>query len=130
VTGEFEQKEATRKHEQEVKAAEEAAHAAAEAAAKRKAEEGAAIASVKILRITSTAGNVLVTIKVTGADTVTVSGAGVKQAVAHISAGTHTIKLRLTASGLAARKHHRKIKLAISVKVGTFVVALSRQLTL
>jgi hypothetical protein len=130
VTGEYEQKEAAQKHAQEVKTAEEAAHAAAEAAAKRKAEEKAAIASVQIVRISSTAKTVLVTIKVAGTDTVTVSGTGVEKTVAHITAGTHTIKLRLTSSGLVARKHHRKIKLAISVKVGTFVVVLSRQLTL
>jgi hypothetical protein len=130
VRGEYEQKEAAQKHEQEVKAAEAAAHAAAEAAAKRKAEEKAAIASVKIVRVSSTAKTVLVTIKVAGTDTVTVSGIGVEKAVAHITAGTHTIKLHLTASGLSARKHHHKVKLAISVKVGAFVVALSRELTL
>jgi hypothetical protein len=130
VRGEYEQKEATQKHEQEVKAAEAAAHAAAEAAAKRKAEEKAAIASVKIVRISSTAKTVQVTIKVAGTDTVTVSGTGVAKTVERITAGTHTIKLHLTAPGLSARKHHRKIKLAISVKVGAFVVALSRVLTL
>jgi hypothetical protein len=130
VRAEYEQKEIEQKHAQEAKAAEEAARAAAEAAAKRKAEEKAAISSVKIVSLSSTAKTVLVTIKVAGADTVTVSGTGVEKAVAHVSAGTHTIKLRLTASGLSARKHHRKIKLAISVKVGTFVVALSRELTL
>jgi hypothetical protein len=129
VRAEYEQKEAEQKHAQEVKAAEEAAHAAAAAAAKRAAEEKAAIASVKIVRISGTAGSVLVTLKVAGADTVTVSGTAVKRTVAHLSAGTHTIKLHLTASGLSARKHHRKVKLAISVKVGAFVVALSRELT-
>jgi hypothetical protein len=130
VRGEYEQKEAAQKHEQEVKAAEAAAHAAAEAAAKRKAEEKAAIASVKIVSLSSTAKTVQVTIKVAGTDTVTVSGTGVAKTVERITAGTHTIKLHLTAPGLSARKHHRKIKLAISVKVGAFVVALSRVLTL
>jgi hypothetical protein len=147
---ELKQQEATRKHEQEVKATEEAAkaaqaaHAAAEAAAKAQAEaatkriaaeelkraEMAAIASVRIVRIRSTATTLLITVKVAGADTFTVSGSGVKRTVVHISAGTHTIKVRLTASGRSARTHRRSIKLTISAKVGTFVVSLNRKLKL
>jgi hypothetical protein len=140
---ELKQQEAARKHEQEAKAAEEAAakaaqaaHVAAEEAAKRLAAEQrqraekAAIASVKIVRIRSTATTLLITVKVAGTDTFTVSGPGVKRTVVHIPAGIHTIKVRLTASGRSARTHSHTIKLDISAKVGTFVFSLNRKLKL
>jgi hypothetical protein len=140
---ELKQQEATHQHEQEVKAAEEAAakaaqaaHAAAEEAAKRLAAEQkqraekAAIASVKIVHIRSTATTLLITVKVSGTDIFTVSGSAVKRTVIHIPAGTHAIKVRLTASGRSARAHRHTIKLTISAKVGMFVVALNRKLKL
>ncbi len=125
--------EAARRHEAEVKAQEAAAAKAQEE--RRLAEEharaqAAANASVKVGRIRDTSTSVLITLKVAGRDTVTVTGAGLKRLVAVIPAGTHVVTVHLTSSGRAARRRHKKIKLEISVKVGTFVVALHRTLKL
>jgi len=119
-------KEAQKKREAEAKAAEEAAKS--KAAEEHRRAEAAAIASVRIVRIRSKGATLLITLKVARTETVTVAGKAVKRTVAHLKAGTHLVKVHLSALGRSARRRNGKIKLAITFDVGQFAVSLNRLL--
>jgi hypothetical protein len=109
-------------------AAEAAAKKAAEEAAARKAAEEAAArarasvqgqAAVKILATKLTARGLRVTVRLSAAGTVTITGPGLKKSVVHLAAGSHTVNVGLTKAGTAERRAHKKIKLSVALKVGT-----------
>ncbi len=111
------------------KAEEEAAakKKAEEAAVKKRAEEEAlaAGASIKIVKVKVTASELKVTVKTSQAGTVTLRGPGLKKTSKTLAAGTHVVTVALTKAGKAARRAHKKIKLAASLKVGIKTVSSS-----
>ena len=102
--------------------------AAEEATVKRKAEERSA--TVKIDKVKVSTGRILVTVKLTYAGTVTVTGPGLKKTVVSLAAGTHQIAVALTAAGKTERKHGKTIKLAVSLKLSANTVAGSEKVKL
>lgn len=135
---------AAKKHEEEVAAVaaakKHAEEVAAVAAAKKDAEEVAAAAatrkhdeasaSIEVVRVKVTATSVLITVKVARAGTATVTGQGLKKTSVHVAAGTHTIKIALTRVGKSEREHRKKIKIAVSVRVGSRTVSSSKEVKL
>ena len=120
-------------------------HAAEEAAAKKHQLEEAELvalraevkrlqeelgAAVHIGKIKITTKGVLVTIKTTEQGIVTISGRGLKKIHKTLAAGTYHLRVALTKFGKAERRGHRKIKLAVSLKVGSRSVSGSEQISL
>ncbi len=103
--------------------------AAEEAQAKKNAEEERS-ATVKIKKVKVGAGRILVTVKLTHAGRVTITGPGLKKTVASLAAGTHQIAVALTAAGKRERKHRKRIKLAVSLKMSAYKVTNSEKVKL
>jgi FKBP-type peptidyl-prolyl cis-trans isomerase len=142
------EEEAARRHAEEVKAAEEAGRKAgeaaehkraeeakaAEAAARRHAEEAAQIAalqaSVKLVKVKVTSGGLLVTVKLSTPETLTLSGPGLKRVRVHLSSGKHQVGLRFTPSGRSARAHRKRLKLTVVVQAGAVMAQVSKEIRL
>ncbi len=73
--------------------------------------------SVQITGTRASGNSLVVTLKVSQAGTVTVSGSAVKATRAHLSAGTHTLQVALSKAGLKARGKHKRIKLTATIAV-------------
>lgn len=103
-------------------------------AAKRKAlgehehAEAAALASFRILRVSSTGTTLIVTVKLSAAENLTLGGPAFKRTVVHGRAGKHVFRIPLSPTGRAARRHRRKATLTVSIKEGAFIIVLSTQL--
>src|SRR5664280_2536984 len=108
---------ARREAEAKAKAAAEAeakTKVAAEAEAKAKAEAQAEVAArIRPGRVKVTRAGLLVSFTNSHAGTVTFTGRGLRKASHQFPAGSHTVKLILTAAGRAARKARPTIKLVI-----------------
>jgi len=107
------------------------------AAAKKHREEEAAVkiepalgASVKIEKVKVTASSLAVTIKTSQAGAVTITGPGLKKTSKTLSPGTHEVRVALTKAGKAERKHHKKIKLTVSLKTAGTTVSNSKEIEL
>jgi uncharacterized repeat protein (TIGR01451 family) len=74
---------------------------------------GCARPSVKVKKVKVKGNAVLVTFNINQPGTVTISGNGLKTIKKKFSAGTHQVRLGLTKSGKAARRHHRKTRLEL-----------------
>jgi len=74
--------------------------------------------------------NLFVTVSTTVKGVVTISGAGLRKTSKTLAAGSHTLKVPLTAKGRAARKHRQKIKIHASLKVGRKTVSKTASLKL
>jgi hypothetical protein len=61
---------------------------------------------------------------------VTITGAGLRKTSKTLAAGSHTLKVALTAKGRAARKHRRKIKIKAALKVDKKTVSKTATLKL
>jgi hypothetical protein len=130
---------AKQKLEEEAERAEETV-AAARAAKRKQYDEIAtetaelegreAEVTVNITKTKVTAGGVRVTIRLSRAGTVTITGAGLKRTVAKVGAGTHTVQVALTAAGRTARKHHKKTTVAVSLKTSVTTVSASASVKL
>jgi len=113
------------------KASEEAqARKAAEEAAAKKTAEEERHATVKIDKVKVSTARVLVTVRLTHAGTVTITGTGLKKTVVSLAAGTHQIPVALSAAGKAERKHGKRIKLAASLKMSARTVKSSEKVRL
>lgn len=71
---------------------------------------------VKIAKIKLKGNTLLVTFITTQHGVVTITGSGLKATKKAFGAGTHQLKVALTKSGKAARKHHRKRKVKVAVR--------------
>jgi hypothetical protein len=103
----------------------------AAAAAKKKQEETASkSASIKIVKVKEGTGSVTVTLDASRAGTVTVSGPGLRTMTEKVDAGTMKIKVALTKAGESARKHHKKVKITVVLKVAGKTVSESKTVKL
>jgi hypothetical protein len=145
---------AAKKHQEEVEAAprikreqEEAAREAQnklenEAAAKRTAEIDAVLKraleeeaafnksqerpTLKLGQVKVGARGVTFTLTTGSTGTIKISGPGLKTTTRTVLAGTHRVKVSLTASGRRSRAHRKKIKVTIKIAVGGKTTSLSR----
>ena len=75
--------------------------------------------SVTITKTRATARSILVTVKLSQAGTVKISGPGLKSVTKRgVGAGSHVITVPLTRSGQTAARRHKKIKIKASLTVG------------
>jgi len=73
---------------------------------------------VKVIKVKLSGTALLVTVKLSQKGTVRISGKGLRTTIKrNLSAGNHRIRVRLTKSGLAARKHHRKLVMHVALTV-------------
>jgi hypothetical protein len=73
---------------------------------------------------------VSVTVSTTLKGVVTITGAGLRKTSKTFAAGSHTIKVSLTATGRSVRKHRHKIKIKAALKVGKKTVSKTASLKL
>ena len=97
--------------------------AAEEAAAKKAAEERDATVRIKKVKVGT--GRILVTVRLTHAGSVTISGPGLSKTVVSLAAGTHQIAVALTAAGRRERRHRKTITLRVSLKMSSATVRRS-----
>ena len=75
--------------------------------------------SVTITKTRARARSILVTVKLSQAGTVKISGPGLKSVTKRgVSAGSHVITVPLTRSGRTAARRHKKVKIKASLTVG------------
>jgi len=106
---------------------------AAEAARRKALEEhehaeAAALASFKILRVSTTGTTLFLTLKLLATENLTLGGPAFKRTVVHGKAGKHVFRIPLSPTGRAARRRHRKATLTLSINEGAFTIVLSEQL--
>ena len=77
-----------------------------------------------------TGNSISVTVKTTVKGVVTITGAGLRKTTKTLGAGTHTLKVPLTANGRTARNKHHKIKIKAALKAGKKTVSKSTGLKL
>jgi hypothetical protein len=74
--------------------------------------------TVKVTRVKVTRNALLVTVELSQKGTVRISGTGLRTTIKkNLAAGSHRIRVPLTKSGVAARKHHRKLILHVALTV-------------
>jgi hypothetical protein len=74
--------------------------------------------TVKVTRVTVTRNALLVTVELSQKGTVRISGTGLRTTIKkNLAAGSHRIRVPLTKSGVAARKHHRKLIVHVALTV-------------
>jgi hypothetical protein len=71
-----------------------------------------------------------VTVKTSVKGVVTITGAGLRKTTKTLGAGSHTLKVPLTATGRTARNKHHKIKIKAALKAGKKTVSKSTGLKL
>jgi hypothetical protein len=101
--------------------------------ASKLAHEEALIAStsVKIVKAKLTSKGVVVTIKVSQAGSVAVTGTGLEtKNVASIKPGTHTLTITLSKAGKADRKQHKKATITVKLETSLTSVSASSSLRL
>ncbi len=126
-----EEEAAAKKHQEEEAAAVAKRHEEEETARKRNAAEQAALAgSLKIAKIKVRPGGLLVTIKMSRAGVVMITGPGLKKSVKTLRVGTHQISVVFTKAGRAGRVHHRKIKLVVTLNSAGRTASFSKVIKL
>jgi hypothetical protein len=74
--------------------------------------------TVKVTRVKVTRNALLVTVELSQKGTVRISGTGLRTTIKkNLAAGRHRIRVPLTKSGVAARKHHRKLIVHVALTV-------------
>jgi hypothetical protein len=86
--------------------------------------------AVKIKKTKLKGNTLLVTLTTSQKGAVSLSGNGLKTLKKTLTAGTHQLKLTLTKSGRAARKHHGKTKLKATIKTPTATATTTKTLKL
>lgn len=129
------QEEAKAKAEAEARAAaaakEHQEEEAAAAAKKRQQEQvSASKASVTIIKVKVGSNSVVVTLDISQAGTVTISGRGLKTTAKRVTVGTNEIKVVLTKIGRSERRHHKKVKLTAGLKSADKTVSTSKTVKL
>jgi hypothetical protein len=79
--------------------------------------------TVKITKAKASGSGVLVTINVSDAGTVTLTGNGLERKTVKLAAGTHTLVLALTRAGKSARKHRRNTRVTASLETSITTVS-------
>jgi hypothetical protein len=77
-----------------------------------------------------TGNSITVTVKTSVKGVVTITGAGLRKTTKTLGAGSHTLKVPLTATGRTARNKHHKIKIKAALKAGKKTVSKSTGLKL
>jgi hypothetical protein len=86
--------------------------------------------SVKIVKTKVNTGSVVITVKVSQAGNVAVTGTGLQKKTAKLSVGTHTITVKLTKAGKADRKGHKKANITATLDTSLTSVASSTSIRL
>ena len=74
--------------------------------------------TVKVIRVQLSGNALLVTVELSQKGTVRISGTGLRTTSRkNLAAGRHRIRVPLTRSGVAARKHHRKLIVHVALTV-------------
>jgi hypothetical protein len=74
--------------------------------------------TVKVIKVTVSRNALLVTVELSQKGTVRISGRGLRTTIKkNLAAGRHRIRVPLTGSGMAARKHHRKLIVHVALTV-------------
>jgi hypothetical protein len=74
--------------------------------------------TVKVTKAQLTGNVLLVTVELSQKGTVRISGTGLRTTTRkNLAAGSHRIRVPLTRSGVAARKHHRKLIVHVTLTV-------------
>jgi hypothetical protein len=74
--------------------------------------------TVKVIKVKLSRNALLVTVELSQKGTVRISGRGLKTTIRkNLAAGSHRIRVPLTRSGMAARKHHRKLIVHVALTV-------------
>ena len=74
--------------------------------------------TVKVIKVQLSRNVLLVTVELSQKGTVRISGTGLRTTIKkNIAAGSHRIRVPLTPSGVAARKHHRKLIVHVALTV-------------
>jgi len=74
--------------------------------------------TVKVIKVELSGNALLVTVELSQKGTVRISGTGLRTtSKKHLAAGRHRIRVQLTRSGVAARKHHRKLIVHVALTV-------------
>jgi hypothetical protein len=79
--------------------------------------------TVKIAKVRVRGNALLVTINMSSAGNVSISGRGLRTTKKHLAAGTHQIRVRLTKLGTSLHRHHKKTSVKVKLTVGKQVVA-------
>jgi activator of HSP90 ATPase len=85
---------------------------------------------ISITKKKLTGNSVSVTVKTSVKGVVTITGAGLRKTTKTLGAGSHTLKVPLTATGRTARNKHHKIKIKAALKAGKKTVSKSTGLKL
>jgi hypothetical protein len=85
-------------------------------AEEKRVEELIAATSAKITKTKVGTRSVVVTIDVTQAGTVTISGTGLKSKTEKVTVGEHSITVTLTSAGKKDRKHHKKVTITAALE--------------
>jgi hypothetical protein len=73
---------------------------------------------VKVIKAQLSGNALLVTVELSQKGTVRISGTGLRTTIKkNLAAGRHRIRVPLTRSGMAARKHHRKLVVHVALTV-------------
>jgi hypothetical protein len=94
-------------------------------AEEKRVEEVIAATSAKITKTKVGTRSVVVTVDVTQAGTVTISGTGLKSKTEKIAVGTHSITVALTSAGKKDRKHHKKVTITAALETSLTSVSAS-----
>jgi hypothetical protein len=86
------------------------------------------VASIAKHKITG--HNLILSVKSYPAGTITITGTGLRRYHKTLAAGTHTIKVALSNTGINDLRHHRKIKVKISLKNTTATTNITLKQTL
>jgi hypothetical protein len=74
--------------------------------------------TVKVIKVQLSHNVLLVTVELSQKGTVRISGTGLRTTLRkNLAAGSHRIRVPLTRSGVAARKHHRKLIVHVALTV-------------
>ena len=74
--------------------------------------------TVKVIKVQLSRNVLLVTVELSQEGTVRISGTGLRTTFKkNLAAGSHRIRVPLTRSGVAARKHHRKLIVHVALTV-------------
>ena len=90
--------------------------------------------SVSVVKTKVRGDTVIVTFEISVEGEVGITGPDVKKTTAvaakSFETGTHELKVTLTAKGKSARKHHRKTKITVTLKIGEQTVTSSKTIKL
>jgi hypothetical protein len=82
-------------------------------------------------KVTASAGSLAVVVRTSERGSVTISGPGIRRLVKKgVAAGTHRLRVRLTAGGRQKAKSHKKVRIALELVVGKQKASAHRNIAL